>query len=588
MIYDYIIVTHIPAFYKVNLYNELAKRLKILVLFIANNTNEKRADDFITLENAKFEYKVLFDGNFQERVVKDNIFKLRSILKTCEYKKIIVSGWDLKEFWYLIFVNSKSKNCLALESTINESQVAGLRGFIKKIFLSRISTVFASGKLHVELLNALNYKNHIKITKGVGIINKPSFKSIKREYTKRFLFIGRLSTEKNIKLLIEIFNTLPDYTLTIIGSGPQMSELKSIAMQNSIFLGQIENSKLKKYFLSNDIFVLPSISEPWGLVVEEALYFSMPVIVSENCGSYELIQDKKNGYILDMKDTANTIRCIESINVEKYNLLVQNISLDDKDILQVNTYLSKQKIDYNYLISIVTVVYNAEEYLEETIKSIINQTYKNIEYIIIDGGSTDGTVDIIKKYEDKIDYWISEKDNGIYDAMNKGIKATNGNWINFMNAGDSFYSNDTFKNIFLNNDLQNVDVLYGNHKVIYPKKTRIARAGNIEDLWKGSIFCHQSTFISSSVHKDHLYNYSNKIGADFEFFYSLYKQNKSFKYLDIIISNYSAGGLSDIKRIDSIVGWWNVIDKNMKRNFYYIYKIIKEILKSFIKRVLNV
>ena len=94
------------------------------------------------------------------------------------------------------------------------------------------------------------------------------------------------------------------------------------------------------------------------------------------------------------------------------------------------------------LVSIVTVVYNGENFLEETIKSVINQTYENIEYIIIDGGSTDGTVDIIKKYEDKINYWVSEKDAGIYDAMNKGIEAFKGDYINFLNAGDSYVNNE--------------------------------------------------------------------------------------------------------------------------------------------------
>ena len=96
-------------------------------------------------------------------------------------------------------------------------------------------------------------------------------------------------------------------------------------------------------------------------------------------------------------------------------------------------------MDKRPLVSIVTVVYNGEKHLEESIKSVINQTYDNVEYIIIDGGSTDGTVDIIKKYEDKIDYWVSEKDGGIYDAMNKGIVISHGKIIGIVNADDLIY-----------------------------------------------------------------------------------------------------------------------------------------------------
>ena len=98
----------------------------------------------------------------------------------------------------------------------------------------------------------------------------------------------------------------------------------------------------------------------------------------------------------------------------------------------------QQKGEGKPLISVITVVYNGEKYLEETIQSIINQTYDNVEYIIIDGGSTDGTVDIIKKYEDRIDYWVSEKDKGISDAFNKGVKVAKGDYINFQGDGDGF------------------------------------------------------------------------------------------------------------------------------------------------------
>lgn len=243
------------------------------------------------------------------------------------------------------------------------------------------------------------------------------------------------------------------------------------------------------------------------------------------------------------------------------------------------------EISYNKpLISIVTVVFNGEEFLEETIKSVLSQTYNNVEYIIIDGGSTDATLEIIKKYEDHIDYWVSEKDGGIYDAMNKGIDHVSGEWINFMNAGDTFYNDTVLENIFSKNNFKDIDVVYGDHKVIYPKRTRIAKAGDINELWKGSQFCHQSAFVSAKTHKVNKFNLSNRIGADFEFFYSLYKNKHSFKYVNIVVANYLAGGLSDIKRIDSIVGRWNVVEKSAKVNFYYIFIVMVEMFKDWIKK----
>jgi hypothetical protein len=105
----------------------------------------------------------------------------------------------------------------------------------------------------------------------------------------------------------------------------------------------------------------------------------------------------------------------------------------------------------------------------------------------------------------------------------------------------------------------------------------------MQDIWKGSRFSHQSAFISSKLHKANKFNLSNRIGADFEFFYKAYKNNKNFKYIDVIISSISSGGVSDIKRVDSIVGWWNIVEKNTKTNLYYIWIILKEMVKSLIK-----
>ena len=106
--------------------------------------------------------------------------------------------------------------------------------------------------------------------------------------------------------------------------------------------------------------------------------------------------------------------------------------------------------------SIITINYNNCDGLEKTIQSVINQSYQNFEFIIIDGGSTDSSVEVIKKYSNKIDYWISEPDKGIYHAMNKGIIQAHGEYLNFMNSGDLFYDNDVLKDISIKIDLKDI------------------------------------------------------------------------------------------------------------------------------------
>ena len=117
--------------------------------------------------------------------------------------------------------------------------------------------------------------------------------------------------------------------------------------------------------------------------------------------------------------------------------------------LRTEGYL-KESDSSHPLISIVTVVLNGEKYLDTTIESIVNQSYKNMEYIIVDGGSTDQTIDIIKKHESKIDYWVSEKDAGISDAFNKGVGYALGDYINFQGDGDGFVTSDALERVFQN------------------------------------------------------------------------------------------------------------------------------------------
>lgn len=237
------------------------------------------------------------------------------------------------------------------------------------------------------------------------------------------------------------------------------------------------------------------------------------------------------------------------------------------------------------LISIITVVLNGEQYLYKTIQSVINQTYNNLEYIIIDGGSTDRTVDLIKKNKDKIDYWVSEKDNGIYDAMNKGIDIATGEWINFMNAGDEFYNYSVLMNLFNNKNHQAAEIIYGNHEIIYPAgRNRFVKAGILKNLWKGEIFSHQASFVKKNYLKKNKFDTRKKIAADFEIYYRALQNYTKFKFIDLTVAKFEAGGVSDVKRINSIFERWKVIEKTLKNNMFYGMLIIKEILKKIVKR----
>lgn len=166
-------------------------------------------------------------------------------------------------------------------------------------------------------------------------------------------------------------------------------------------------------------------------------------------------------------------------------------------------------------ITVVTVVYNGEQSIEKTIKSVINQTYANIEYIVIDGKSSDSTVDIIRKYNDKISLWVSEPDKGIYDAMNKAIDIASGQWINFLNSGDVFYNNEVISKMFTTD--YDFDVLYGGVILRWKFGDELC----LPDKKKKEMpFCHQSCFTKTELLKEFHFDLKYKICAD----RNLYKQ----------------------------------------------------------------
>lgn len=203
------------------------------------------------------------------------------------------------------------------------------------------------------------------------------------------------------------------------------------------------------------------------------------------------------------------------------------------------------------VLSIITVNLNNASGLRNTIKSVINQTYTNYEYIIIDGGSTDGSREVIKEYTNRITYWVSETDNGIYNAMNKGILQANGEYLLFLNSGDWLFNNTILSRIF---ELpKSAEIIYGNLNVIMKNgesKLQTPLIGEMLTLANfntntRSTISHPASFIHKTLFERGLYDESYKIIADINFFIDrIIIQNCSVEYIPYIITNFNSDGVS--------------------------------------------
>ena len=195
-------------------------------------------------------------------------------------------------------------------------------------------------------------------------------------------------------------------------------------------------------------------------------------------------------------------------------------------------------------VTVVTAVLNDAGHIEQTILSVISQTDIEIEYIIVDGGSKDGTLELIGKYKDKISLLISEPDRGVYDAMNKGIKYSTGDFVYFLNSGDVLLNPSILSKIKLEELKERNAIIYGNVVVAY---------GNIEALekprpffnskmkFKGIGICHQSMFFPGKLIRNEKYDLSYKIAADYDLVYRLWRKGTEFLYRDLTIAKYDWG-----------------------------------------------
>ena len=203
--------------------------------------------------------------------------------------------------------------------------------------------------------------------------------------------------------------------------------------------------------------------------------------------------------------------------------------------------------------SIITVTYNAEAVLEDTIQSVISQTYHNVEYIIIDGASTDRTLDIVHKYKERIHQVVSEPDKGLYDAMNKGIRRATGDYLCFLNAGDELHEDDTLQCMVhsLNACKELPDVLYGETAIVDEQGhfLRMRRLSTPDTLnWKsfkeGMLVCHQAFFAKRELASEIPYDLSYRFSADFDWCIRIMKRAKTFHNTRLTLIDYLNEGMT--------------------------------------------
>ena len=245
-------------------------------------------------------------------------------------------------------------------------------------------------------------------------------------------------------------------------------------------------------------------------------------------------------------------------------------------------------------ISIITVVYNGEDFIEDAIKSVLNQTYKNIEYIIIDGKSTDNTLNIVKKHEDKISKIISEKDNGLYDAMNKGIKLATGDIIGIINSDDFFSYKNLFEDIINTFSRDDVDIVYSDLVYVDPKNTdktiRYWKSKKQKPFKTGWHPPHPTMFVKKSFYEKYGYFDTDfKIAADYELMLRFIEKHEAkLFYLPKTVVKMRIGGVSN-KNIKNIIYANKEVLKAWKKNglkipfSIFFLKPIKKIKQFIIK-----
>ena len=243
----------------------------------------------------------------------------------------------------------------------------------------------------------------------------------------------------------------------------------------------------------------------------------------------------------------------------------------------------------NPIFSIITVVYNNVRDIEHTLKSVVSQTYKHVEYIVIDGLSTDGTLDVIEKYRPQISVILSEKDNGIYDAMNKGLALATGDYVLFLNSGDELYSKETLAN--LAEVSEGADIIYGEtflineqREIIGERRHKVPAYFNWKSFRYGMNICHQAIYIKRTIAEP--YDLQYKLCADIDWVIKAAKKSSITVNAHQHVARYLVGGMSKQRHRESLKERYDIFQKyygtipNLFNHFIIALKMIVYRIKN--------
>ncbi|WP_407428389.1 glycosyltransferase [Arcticibacter sp.] len=412
---------------------------------------------------------------------------------------------------------------------------------------------------------------------------------------------SRKDLHKGTPYLLEALQMLVDKSMVnkqevelIIFGNKDTAQVPEFAVSTT-FLGTIsDDEKLSMCYSAADVFLTPSLEDNLPNTVMESLSCGTPVVAFTTGGIPDMVTHQENGYLAKYKssdDFANGISWVyghtdrNQLNIAAREAVMARFSekvIAAKHVAVYNEVSGNaEPSTFRPLLSVITVVYNNVEDIERTVRSVINQTYQNIEYIVIDGGSTDGTLEALQRYAPKINRLVSEKDAGIYDAMNKGLALASGDYILFMNSGDEIYAPDTVANIFHSAD--NADIYYGETEMYNERWESLGRRRHQapkrlthSSFRYGMSVSHQAIYIKRAIAGP--YDLQYQLSADIDWILSAIKKAHNIRYVDSYVAKYLVGGMSKQKHRQSLMERFQIFSKHygtLPNIFYHVVITIK-------------